>query len=239
MLPAICSTHQGYLLRFKVLIVKISMKRSTILFIFIATFLLDSCEPAATFDQPQPDGEKPLTFFPEYLRGVYLASNNASTVTITDKLITRHYDFDYKEHKDSLGSSYQIMGDKLINLKDSSKENVVVKGDTILRHYEDTDTLFNISTDNVLKKFKGYFFLNSRYGVNAWEVKKIALQKGELKIGNISNEGDILKLREITKTTTDTASTQFSLTRRQFKKFVRQEGFSEQETFIRVRENGR
>ncbi len=215
------------------------MTRFSILTIFIGTFLLASCEPAATFDQPQPDEVKSLLSFPEHLYGVYFATDQASTVTISDKLITRHYDFDYKEHKDSLGSSYQIVGDTLINLRDSSKEKIQVKGDTIFQHYEGTDTLFNISADNVLKKFKGYYFLNNRYSDNAWEVKKLALQKGMMTIGSISDKDDVQKLKEITEIIADTTITQFSLTRRQFKKFIRQDGFAEQETFIRMTENDR
>jgi len=59
-----------------------------------------------------------------------------------------------------------------------------------------------------------------------------------LTMGNISIEEDVNKLKEITETLEDTISTQFSLSKRQFKKFVKQEGFSEQETFVRIRENG-
>ena len=215
------------------------MTRFTILTIFIATLLLDSCEPAATFDKPQPDNVKSLVSFPERLQGKYLAADQVSTVTITDKLITRYYDFDFKEHKDGLGSSYKIVGDTLINLADSTKERIHLKGDTIIQHFEGTDTLFIISSNNVLKKFKGYYFLNNRYSDNAWEVKKLGLQKGSLVIGSISDKDDVQKLKEISETTADTTSTHFTLARRQFKKFVRQEGFAEQEAFTRMTENDR
>ncbi len=40
-----------------------------------------------------------------------MAADHASTITITDKLIIRHFDFDSKEHKDSLSSLYKINGD--------------------------------------------------------------------------------------------------------------------------------
>lgn len=207
--------------------------------IYILTLIFCSCEPAATFDKPQPVDVKSLTTFPERLQGKYLAADQASTVTITDKLITRHYDFDFKEHKDSLSSSYKLVGDTLIDLIDSTKEKISLNGDTIIQHYKGTDTLFCISADNVLKKFKGYYFLNTRYSDNAWEVKKLLLQKGRLTIGNISNEDDVKKLKEITETTADTTSTHFTLTRRQFKRFIKQDGFIEQETFTRMTENGR
>jgi hypothetical protein len=160
-------------------------------------------------------------------------------VIFTDKQLTRHYDFDIKEHKDSIGTSYKLIGDTLFNLKDSTKEKVSLKGDTVIHHENWTDTLFNISADNILKKSKGYYFLNIRYSENAWEVKKITLKKGLLTIGSISAKEDIQKLKETTETMADTTSTHFSLTRRQFKNFVKQQGFSDEESFTRITENGR
>ena len=215
------------------------MRRFLTFIICISTLLLDSCEPAATFDKPQPDDVNSLATFPERIQGKYLAADQASTLMITDKLLTRHYDFDVKEHKDSLGSSYQLVGDTLINLTDSTREKISRRGDTVIQHFEGTDTLFNISVDNVIKKFKGYYFLNNRYKDNAWEVKKISLRKGVLTVASISDKGDIQELKGITETTADTTSTNFTLTRRLFKKFVKQDGFAEQETFTRVTENGR
>jgi hypothetical protein len=215
------------------------MKKFVAASTIMTAFLLYSCEPAATFDKPQPDNVKSLASFPEGIQGKYLSADQASIVTISDKLITRHYDFDFKKHKDSIGSSYKLVGDTLIEQTDGTKEKVVVKGDTIIQHVNSTDTLFNISANNVLKKFKGYYFLNNRYSDDAWEVKKLWLKKGGLTVGSISDKDDIQKLKDLTEATADTTSTQFTLTRRQFKKFVKQEGFSEQETFNRMTENGR
>lgn len=203
--------------------------------IFISTVLFYSCEPAATFEKPQPADIKSLTAFPKRIQGKYLAADQASILTITDKLMTRYYDFDFKEHKDSLNSSYKLVGDTLINLTDSTKVKVILRGDTIIQHYNATDTLFSISTDNILKKFKGYYFLNHLYNDNAWEVNKLSLEKGVLTIASISDKGDIQKLKEISETSTDTTSTNFSLTRRQFKNFIRRDGFGEQETFTRLK----
>ena len=110
---------------------------------------------------------------------------------------------------------------------------------TVIQHANWTDTLFNISADNVLKKFKGYYFLNNRYKDSSWEVKKLSLKKGVLTVGSVSDNDDIQKLKEITETTADTTSTNFTLSRKQFKKFVKQDGFSKQETFILMTKNGR
>lgn len=215
------------------------MKKFVAVTIAITFLLLYGCDIAATFDKPQPDNIKSLTSFPEHLQGNYLATDQASILTITDKLITRHFDFDRKKHKDSLGSSYKISGDTLINLTEGTKEKILLKGDTVFEHANWKDTLFNITDQNVLKKFKGYYFLNIRYDDSVWEVKEISLKKGILTVGSISDKNDIQKLKEITETTADTISTQFSLTRRQFKEFVKQDGFEDQETFTRMTAKGR
>ena len=81
----------------------------------IFALLIVSCEPAATFDQPQPADTKSLTTFSDRVRGDYLSTDQASTLTITEELISRTYNFDYKIFKDSLPHSYQLIADTLID----------------------------------------------------------------------------------------------------------------------------
>lgn len=213
------------------------MKKFITASLFIIAFLLHGCEPAATFDKPQPDHVKSLASFPKRLQGKYISADQKSVVTISDQQITRQYDFDVQEHKDSIGSSYQLEGDILVNQTDGTRERVTVTGDSVIFHSNWVDTLFDISTDHVLKKFKDYYFLNRYHGDDKWEVNKVFLQEGVLSFGSISKEDDIQKLKALTETTNDTVNTQFALSKRQFKKFVNQEGFSEEETFTRMARN--
>jgi hypothetical protein len=215
------------------------MKKFVIASLLVFTFLLNGCDPAATFDKPQPDNVKTLASFPKRIQGKYISVDQSSTVTITDNLVTRHYNFEGKEHKDSIGTSYKLVGETLVDQTDGTKEAVIIKGDSIIRRVNWTDTLFSITDKNVLKKFKGYYFLNLLHGDKAWEVKKLSLQKSILSVGNISEKDDIQKLKEITETTTDTTTTHFALSKRQFKKFVSQDGFGQEETFTRIAENSR
>jgi hypothetical protein len=211
------------------------MNRFTIIGIVIIAFFLESCEPAATFDQPQPVHINPLTSFPGRLQGKYLSVDQASIVTIENKLLTRTFDFDVQEHKDSISSSYLLKGDTITDQTNGTKEKVLLNGDYVIKHVHWTDTLFDISADNVLKKLKGYYFLNIRYSDSAWEVKKLSLKDGVLAVGSVSVEEDLQKLEKITETSSDTLPGRFTLKRKQFKKFIRQEGFSEQETFTRIK----
>lgn len=56
-------------------------------------------------------------------------------------------------------------------------------------------------------------------------------------VANISDKDDINRLKSITKTASDTVSTHFRLTRKQFKEFVMEHGFSKEETFTRIVKN--
>jgi hypothetical protein len=112
------------------------------------------------------------------------------------------------------------------------------KIDTVTQHAQWIDTLFNVSPNNILKKFKGYLFLSDRNGENSWVVKKISLKRGVLTFGSISGREEIQKLKEIAETAADTTSTHFNLTKSQFRKFVRQDGFGTEETFMRMSKNG-
>jgi hypothetical protein len=210
------------------------MKRLQVVLIFATTVMLAGCGPVATFDEPQPQGIKPLGAFPERLQGHYRAEDGASVLSVSERFITRHYDFDLREHRNSFGISFHLAGDTLINLEDGTKEIVVLDGDTVVSRVAWIDTLFIISTDNVLKRFKGYCFLNILYRENEWTVKKLSLTKGVLTFGSLSSPEDVKKLRAITESTTDTVSTYFSPSRKQFRQFVRQEGFGEEELFYRI-----
>jgi hypothetical protein len=202
----------------------------------LAVLILVSCDPMPIFDKPQPDNVPALTSFPRRLQGKYVDSSQSSVLIISDKLITRDYDYNYVVHKDSLPTYYRLEGDFLVDTANGSREKIVLKGDTVYQHFDWTDTLFNISPDYILKKFKGYHFLNIRYSDSAWAVRKLSLKKGILTIGDISQPDDIMQLREITETAADTTCAMFILTRRQFREFVTHNGFDDQETFTRIRD---
>jgi hypothetical protein len=210
------------------------MKKHPIVLSCIFAFFLYSCE-TVTFNQPQPADVKPLSAFPKRIHGKYISNNQASVITIADESMTIVYDYDEKIHKDSIGASYQLIGDTLIDTNNDCKKKIVFNGDTIVQHQNWTDTIFHISQDNILKRFKGYYFLNEQIQPNVWSITKVGLKNGTLTVGRISKETEIAQLREITETITDTTSTHFNLSKRQFKSFVKHNGFSKEETYTRMR----
>lgn len=212
------------------------MKRLKLIFILTSLF---ACEPPVTFNEPQPTDTDNLSKFPKRLQGQYLSLADNSTLSISDKLIQRIYDYDYKVHPNQLDSSSQLSGDTIIDLKTNEKTIIKRDGDSLITHVHYIDTLFQINYDNVVRRFKGYYFLNTRYDKTSWEVKKVQLAKGQLVISSISKKFDIENLKEITETPQDTVPPyKFAATKKQFKEFIKNDGFSDSETFIRQKKNG-
>ncbi len=200
---------------------------------------LFACEPPVTFNEPQPTDTDNLSKFPKRLQGQYLSLADNSSLSISDKLIQRIYDYDYKVHPNQLDSTTRLSGDTIIDL--TTNEMTIIKrdGDSLINHIHYIDTLFQIDYDNVVRKYKGYYFINTRYDKTSWEVKKIQLAKGQLIISSISTKEDIENLKEMTETATDTIPPyKFTATKKQFKKFIKSDGFSDSETFIRQKKNG-
>lgn len=212
------------------------MKPLKIIFALSILTSLVACETPVTFTEPQPPETDNLSSFPERLKGVYLNLSDSSTLSINDKLIQRTYDFDYKIHLNQLDSTVRLLGDTLINLETNEREVIKRDGDSLKIHIHNIDTIFQMDFDNVVRKFKGYYFLNTRYDKTNWAVEKMKLSKGQLIISSISTKEDIENLKEITETTQDTLTNyNFTATKRQFKEFVKNDGFSDSEIFMKLK----
>ena len=201
-------------------------------FFILKSFL--ACEPAVTFNQPQPVDIDNLSIFPKRIQGQYLSQSDSSLLLIDDKLIKRIFDYDIKIHPNELDSNSKLSGNTIIDSKTNERTLIKYDGDSLIKHIYYIDTLFHLNYDNVVRTFRGYYFLNTRYGKESWEVKKVQLTKGKLILSRISTKLDIENLKEITETKQDTIPPyHISSTKSQFKKFVKKDGFSDSETFIR------
>ena len=202
---------------------------------FAGITMMFSCErPQVTFKEPQPTNTENISEFPKSLRGQYLSVEDGSILIIGNKLMQRIYDFDYKIHPNELDSTQQIVGDTVIDFEINEKIPIRRDGDSLVIHIHRIDTLFLMDYDNVVRKFKGYFFLNIRWGKESWEVKKMQLKKGQLIVSRISTKEEIENLKKITETQQDTVSShEFTVKKKQFKEFVKNEGFRNSEIFIK------
>ena len=206
-----------------------------IFYIFFLCSLLTACSEAILFEEPQPAGAEILIKFPEKIQGEYQSLSNRSVLHISDSLITRVYDFNIKEHINNLDPNYRLKGDTLLDLDIGEKIIVKIIDDTIYHGFYSLDTLFYISENNVLKKYKSHYFLSTTSDNISWSVKKLSANKGKLFISTISGKEDIALLKEITETQADTTAVKFKPTQKQFKKFIKENGFNETEEFIRIK----
>ena len=214
------------------------MKRIKFITTIIILTSLVACAHPVTFNEPQPTGTDNLAEFPNRLQGQYLCSADSSALIIDAKTIQRIYGFDYKIHPSQIDSNSRLSGDTILNLTTNTREIVKRAGDSLVTHINYIDTLFQIDYDNVVRKFKGFYFLNKRLDKDSWEVKKIELSKGQLIVSSISSKEDIENLKAITESTQDTiAPYNFAATKKQFKEFVKSKGFTDSEKFIRQKKN--
>lgn len=217
------------------------MKRFKQIIIVTSLALCSACGPSVTFEEAQPSNTKALFKFPRNVQGDFISEDQASIVTISDDLVLRAYDYSVKTFKDSIPFEFHLRHDTLFsNDKEDSvfATDVKITGDTIITNVRYTDTLFMITDSSVLKKFKGYYFLNERFktdsNVYTWSVRKLSVEKGVLTISEIGSQKDLDDLRAITETT-DTTATKFAPTRKQFKQFLETKDDEEGEKFTRLR----
>ncbi|HNX43953.1 MAG TPA: hypothetical protein PKI35_05900 [Bacteroidales bacterium] len=195
--------------------------------------ILFGCQPSVTFTEPQPKGAKHLDRIPSKLSGHYLSEDKASFIVISDRLIVQTYDYDLKTAKTDLLPHQKLVGDSLENTETGSRDFVMVTGDSLVQHIHETDTLFLLSDGQVLTKFKGYYFLNTKWDQN-WYVRQLSLSKGVLKLAEISTSEEIDNLRQITGTEEDSTIYNFSPGKEEFRNFINQDGFHKKSRFYRI-----
>lgn len=200
------------------------MKR--ILFVLVLMFIMIGCEKVVTFNQPQPEGVDSLTVMPRKLIGSYISKDGASVLTINSNSMVIKYDYDVKFLNDSS------------NLNDLTSEDSLdlrFVGDSVIEHVSEKDTIFYLSKDFLLKKYKGYYFLNNRRDKDSWYVQKIELKKGLFVLGSISTKDEFKTLERISEAPIDTTTYRIRFSKKQFHNYMDNDGFSKVDTFLRMK----
>lgn len=192
-------------------------------------------EPSVVFGEPQPAGEDNLPSFPSKLKGKYRGMAEGNELMVTEKFIISTSVVEDKIPVAALDSNLQLNGDTVVDIKTGEKTKVLVQGDSILRSFTFIDTVFRLNYDNVLRKFRGHYFLNTRYEGESWDVKQLSPQGDRLIIGSIRSPEDIQNLQAISESSASDTSLprKFSLSKKQFRKYLGKEGFRDQSIYIR------
>jgi hypothetical protein len=209
------------------------MKNLTIL---LFALLLISCkEPLVQFSETQPENSRSLKFFPNKLIGNYYDSENEIDLEISNSMIIKKSTLKDTFNVKVLSEVELLKGDTLVNTKTHEKTFVKKINDSLFTNVLFKDTIFSINKENVLKKMKGYYFLNIKNSENNWIVKKLHFKNRLLNLNDISTKEEIEILEEITETKKDSSKT-FVLkpTKKQFREFVKKNGFSDGEVYLKL-----
>jgi len=211
------------------------MKSKNCFLLLIGLIFFQCCTPPVQFSEPQPVGENNLETFPEKLQGQFLNEADSSVLTIGKDLMVQHYHSLIAESKKDLDTLYKLVNDStIVNRETHDSSRVSLTADTVRGHIDVYDTLFHISEKNVLRKFKGYYFLNTAYGIS-WEVQMLDIHKQRITLGKIPSKEGMEKLKAISSADADSSNGNVQLTRDEFREFIKQGGFYITDEFVRIK----
>ncbi|OCB69004.1 hypothetical protein [Flavobacterium crassostreae] len=212
------------------------MKIKVLILNLLFLSLLISCKRAdVSFGETQPQNVKEIKAFPNKIIGIYYNSENNAEIQISEYFIFKKIKIEDTLKTSELHNYEVIENNNLINLKTKEKYKIRKINDTLFSGYVYSDTIFEISKKNVLKKFKGYFFLNKLVEETGfWEVEKLYLSNGILRLNGIETENELELLQNITETKKDTLKPfRINPTKKQFKEFIKKNGFTNGEIYLK------
>ncbi|MBS1506462.1 MAG: hypothetical protein JSS79_07450 [Bacteroidetes bacterium] len=213
--------------------------------IFVGLLLLVSqcIDDRVRFGAPQPEGVRDEKGIPKKMLGSYRSLYDSSILVVgktsiirkqettetllLDKFLSDIDSIDQpKFKKDTSFTETQSANREFVTIRCEIKKGMVDQ--TITR----VDTLFLLKED-VLRKFKGYYFLNHEDRPLEWSVVKVGIIKQGILLGHIATVEDINKLRQLTNNQNDTVYN-FNPSRRQMKQFLKENGFRTEERFVKL-----
>jgi len=214
-------------------------------YILLLLISLFSCSDAdrVKFEEPQPLNVNIRKSFGFEIQGMYKKFSNPNKTMVI--------------HKDYISTSLKIeIATKRFDLKLDSNIHIDLKNDSAIINYfkkngievkitNDTlyytmdikDTIFNISSKNVLKKYKRNYFLNYQFADKYWRVKKLKKRGDTVYFGEITPT-DTLLTYDYASIDTNIAKERareyiLSPSKREFKKLMRSKAFTTTEKYIK------
>jgi hypothetical protein len=240
------------------------MKR--ILFLAISLALLASCDegmPEVTFDNPQPAEIENETFFGKRIQGTYVQQVYSSSFTdesllpiaedttllaVAPDLVTALHKTWYKGHRNDLFlADSSIRTDKQAiadYAQDQGFANVRWEGDTLRAFQEIKDTIFQLNGENVLRHFRGSYFMNQRLANGRWALTRARLQGKYLTFskvyaydstGTLYQEITPVKLTKTQKDTTESIELSINPTKKELRKIIREDLFVTESVYKRIK----
>lgn len=179
------------------------MKLNKAIIYLLLILAVSACENPIKFEEPQPVDQSDLKKIPKRLRGNYQSDSGDTFLSISDSKIIEWSKFAHRLLIDSLDIDSELINEyspETVQLIEG-KYNLTIQllpNDSVLVDYFYADTIFDIRSENLLRKFKGHYFLNYQRNDDTWRVRRLTLKKKELSFGSIRIADDIEKLKAIT-----------------------------------------
>lgn len=185
-----------------------------------------------SFTNAQPEGKSNLKEFPSKIFGIYRNYDTQEELTINKNTIisTKFVTDTFPSRlKDSLKD------EKLFNSNYRFNKFETLKNDSILVTYEVIDTIFDIKK-NILKKFKGHYFLNYKRDSLEWNVKKLSFNKNILNLNSIETKNEIKIMEAVMalKSSDSISKLVVKPTKKQFKEFINKSGFKNGDSYLKI-----
>ncbi|MFH1853637.1 MAG: hypothetical protein ABIA75_14975 [Candidatus Neomarinimicrobiota bacterium] len=161
-----------------------------------------ACIEDLNFIRPQPDGVKNTSHFSPKFLGTYFCWSDSSTLTIFTDHIIQHWHAVEVISRAELDTMSDIkVIDNLIHC-DEFPEPLAVEffGDSARVTIDFDEPFFTPDDDQLLRWYKGYYFLNYRGENDLWTIKALKLDKaGKLTVHRFDAGDDDMKvIRAIT-----------------------------------------
>jgi hypothetical protein len=212
-------------------------------FAILAIIIFYSCNPSIRFETPQPLNGKNVTAFKDDYIGKF-ASNDSTMITITTSSIIAEKTVPIQLPMSQIENSaiYKLKNDSLFARRLKTGFPIHIKRDSVtgLIHYK--DTLFSIGTKNILRRYRGEYYLNVMTKEGFWDVKRLSFHaKNELVLNSVYLQDDLERLKDVTavkEIRKDSSKIKniylVNPSHSELRKFIREGGFRRYDMFTKV-----
>lgn len=164
-------------------------------------FLMISCNSPILFEHPYPVKDEKLSTFPESFLGYYICESDSSILIIDKEIILHETRIVFEtSYKNIMDSHCKITDDVLyIPGYDECIPYTFTNDSVISANYIQTDTLFRINENQILKEWNNNLILSQKQFKSQWVISVLTpTQDGNILYRAITEESDIDALSKIT-----------------------------------------
>ncbi len=177
------------------------MKYYKVVCVFFLAISICSCQPPVVFGEPQPVDVQRISSIPESYMGTFWCSTDSISLFIDNKAFIKAKELLVHLTKEEIESdpNLELQNGKLYVHSWKQSFPIDNKGDTIISSIILRDTLFVISSEQILKPFKGHLILNTKLDENTWSVMVVSHKsKGVLSLARATLPESLSRLDSVT-----------------------------------------